>query len=53
MPDADWRGLCRAEDEVYPTVRADDVADLANLERVRHLLERLLHLTLKACRREK
>ena len=46
MPDADWLGLCRAEDEVHPAVRADNVANLADLEGVRGILEWLLHLAL-------
>ena len=38
--------LCRAEDEVDPAVRADDITDLANLEGVRRVLEGFLHLSL-------
>ena len=39
--------LCRAEDEVDPAVRADDVTDFANFEGIRRVLEGLLHLTLQ------
>lgn len=38
--------LCSAQDDVHAAVRADDIAHLPDLERIRSFLERFLHLAL-------